>query len=73
MITAKCAAQLGAPRLAVNAALRAGDLADALTRALGPVVAATTQEAEERVLDGVRVTADLAALLRPDDERGRPT
>jgi hypothetical protein len=72
-ITAKVAAEIGAPRLAVLAARRVGDRADALVIALSPVVAATTVATEERALEGVHTTASLARLLRPEDERGGPT
>jgi hypothetical protein len=65
-LIAKLAGTLGAPRLAVRAARRAGQLADALVIASSPAVARTSLAAEALALDGVRSTADLCAVLRPD-------
>lgn len=62
---AKLAGTLGAPRLAVRAARRAGELADALVIASSPALARTSMAAEALALDGVRTTADLCAVLRP--------
>ena len=67
-ITAKLAAELGAPRLASRAAREASATAARLVIALSPVVAATTSAAEADRLGDVRTTADLCALLRPDDQ-----
>jgi hypothetical protein len=69
-MVAKLAGTLGAPRLAVKAARRAGELADALVIGLSPSLARVTPAAEALALDGVRTTSDLCALLRPevDDE-----
>jgi len=64
-VTAKIAAELGAPRLAVAAARRTRELADRLVIHLSPLLAATTVEAEYDRLGDVRCTGQLAALLRP--------
>jgi hypothetical protein len=73
-ITAKIAAQFGAPRLATAAARRATATASRLIILLSPLLARTTPEHEDEVLADVRVTGDLAALLHPVDlERGGAT
>jgi hypothetical protein len=64
---AKLAGTLGAPRLAVRAARRAGELADAYVIGLSPALARVTPAVEADVLGDVRCAGDLAALLRPDD------
>lgn len=66
-VIVRLAQTLTAPRLAVQAARRCRALADAVVIELSPMLAAVTEDAEDDALAGVRLTADLAALLHPND------
>jgi hypothetical protein len=67
-VTARLAAQLGAPRLATAAARQAAALADQAVIALSAAVAATPAEREDERIADVRTTGDLAALLAPSHD-----